>query len=232
MLARDVMTAKVATVAPTLPVEDCARLLLEKHISAAPVVDEKGTVLGIVSEGDLMRRIETHTEKRHSWWLELVSDPAAMARDFVKSTGKRVTDVMTKQVVSVTEETSLGEIADILDKRRIKRVPVVKDGKLVGIVSRADLVRAMLLGAEQKKGGNGVANDAYIRDQFLARLGREPWGPRSFVNIVVKDGAVELYGFALSTDEVRAIGLLAEGLPGVKSVDNQVHVGEHPKYVF
>ncbi len=232
MFARDIMTTKVATVEPSMPVADCARLLLDKHISAAPVVDEKGTVLGIVSEGDLMRRIETHTEKRHSWWLELVSDPAVMARDFVKSTGKRVTDVMTKQVVAVREDTSLREIADILDKRRIKRVPVVKDGKLVGIVSRADLVRAMLLESEHKPSGNGVANDSYIRDQFLARLGNEPWGPRSFVNIVVKNGDVELYGFALSHDEARAIGLLAERLPGVKSVNNQVHVGEHPKYVF
>ena len=230
MIARDAMTPNPIGVSATLPIEECARILLDKRISALPVVDADGHVIGIVSEGDLMRRRENGTERRYSWWLELVSDPQTMARDFVKSTSHKVVDVMTKQVVSVSEDTPLAVIADILEKRRIKRVPVVKNGKLVGIVSRADLVRVLLAGRAAPAAA--VASDADIREHFLARLGEEPWGPRSYVNIVVTDGAVELWGFAGSPDEARAIGLLAESVPGVRGVVNNVRVGEHAKYLF
>jgi CBS domain-containing protein len=230
MLANEIMTPNPIAVPATLPVQECARILLDKRISAVPVVDADNRVIGIVSEGDLMRRRESGTERHYSWWLELVSDPEAMARDFVKTMGRTVADVMTKVVVSVNEDTSIAEIADILEKRRIKRVPVVKDGRLVGIVSRADLVRALL--AARPAQGPSAASDADIRDHFLARLGKEPWGPRSYVNILVSNGQVELYGFASSADEARAIGLLAEDLPGVRQVVNNVRVGEHAKYLF
>jgi CBS domain-containing protein len=230
MLAREAMTPAPVAVPATLPIEDCARILLEKRISAVPVVDADHRIIGIVSEGDLMRRRETGTERRYSWWLELVSDPQTMARDFVKSSGHKVSDVMTRQVVSVTEETPLATIAQILEKHRIKRVPVVRDGKLVGIVSRADLVRALLVGRAAPSAS--TASDADIRDHFLARLDKEPWGPRSYVNIVVTEGQVELWGFAGSPDEARAIGLLAEDVPGVRGVVNHVRVGEHAKYLF
>lgn len=233
MLAREVMTPNPIAVAATTTVEDCARLLLEKRISAVPVVDAGNGVIGIVSEGDLIRRREAGTERRYSWWLELVSDPQTMARDFVKSGGHKVSDVMTRQVVSVSEETPLAAIAGILEKHRIKRVPVMRAGKLVGIVSRADLVRALLLGRPAPAAGAaGAASDADIRDHFLARLDKEPWGPRSYVNIIVNDGQVELWGFAGSPDEARAIGLLAEDVPGVRGVVNNVRVGEHAKYLF
>lgn len=230
MLAREVMTANPIVVPASMPIEECARLLLEKRISAVPVVDAAGGVIGIVSEGDLIRRREAGTERRYSWWLELVSDPQTMARDFVKSGGHKVSDVMTRQVVSITEDTPLAAIASILEKRHIKRVPVVREGKLVGIVSRADLVRALLLGRPAP--APGAASDADIRDHFLARLDKEPWGPRSYVNIIVNNGQVELWGFAGSPDEARAIGLLAEDVPGVRGVVNNVRVGEHAKYLF
>lgn len=230
MLARDIMTPNPISVSPATAIEDCARTLLDKRISAMPVVDEEGHVLGIVSEGDLIRRREAGTERHYSWWLELVSDPQTMARDYIKSAGHKVADVMTKQVVSVGEDATLAAIAEILEKRRIKRVPVIAKGKLVGIVSRADLVRALLAG--KPAGAAGAASDADIRDHFLARLGKEPWGPRSYVNILVDAGKVELWGFAGSAEEVRAIGLLAEDVPGVKSVANHVRVGEHAKYLF
>ncbi|HEY7611226.1 MAG TPA: CBS domain-containing protein [Alphaproteobacteria bacterium] len=230
MLAGQVMTPNPVAVPVTLPIEDCARILLDKRISAVPVVDDDNRVIGIVSEGDLMRRRETGTERRYSWWLELVSDPQSMARDFVKSSGHKVSDVMTKQVVSVSEDTPLAAIADILERHRIKRVPVVRSGRLVGIVSRADLVRSLLAGRAAPAAS--TASDADIRDHFLARLDKEPWGPRSYVNIIVNNGQVELWGFAGSPDEARAIGLLAEDVPGVRGVVNNVRVGEHAKYLF
>lgn len=230
MLARDVMTRSPVTVAADASVEACARLLLEKRISAVPVTDADGRVIGIVSEGDLMRRRESGTQRHVSWWLELVSDPQSMARDYTKSAGHKVTDIMTRQVVSVGEDTPLAAIADILEKHRIKRVPVIAAGKLVGIVSRADLVRALLIGAGTS--ATTLASDGDIRTHFFAELGKEPWGPRSYVNIIVDKGRVELWGFAGSADEVRAIGVLAEGIPGVTSVANHVRAGEHAKYLF
>ncbi len=231
MLAREIMTPNPVSVPASMPVEDCARLLLEKRISAVPVVDAANGVIGIVSEGDLIRRREAGTQRRYSWWLELVSDPQTMARDFVKSGGHKVSDVMTRQVVSITEDMPLAAIAGILEKRHIKRVPVMRDGKLVGIVSRADLVRA-LLASRTAPAAAATASDADIRDHFLARLDKEPWGPRAYVNIIVNEGKVELWGFAGSPDEARAIGLLAEDVPGVRSVVNNVRVGEHAKYLF
>ncbi len=230
MLAREAMTPSPIAIPATFAIEDCARILLEKRISAVPVVDAEHRVIGIVSEGDLMRRRETGTERRYSWWLELLTDPQTMARDFVKSSGRKVSDVMTRQVVSVTEDTPLAAIAAMLEKHRIKRVPVVRDGKLVGIVSRADLVRALLAGRTAPT--PSTASDSDIRDHFLARLDKEPWGPKSFVNIVVNEGQVELWGFAGSPDEARAIGVLAEDVPGVRAVTNNIRIGDHAKYAF
>jgi CBS domain-containing protein len=230
MLAREAMTPDPVAVPAALPIEEVARILLDKRISAVPVVDADNRVIGIVSEGDLMRRRETGTERRYSWWLELVTDPQAMARDFVKSTGHTAADVMTREVVTVGEDTPLDAIAATLEKHRIKRVPVVRGGKLVGIVSRADLVRALLAGGVRP--APAAASDTEIRDRFLARLDQEPWGPRSYVNIIVNAGRVELWGFAGSLDEARAIGLIAEEIPGVRHVVNNLRVGDHARYLF
>lgn len=229
MLARDIMSRPPITVVPSTTIAECARLLVDKHISGAPVVAD-GKVLGIVSEGDLMRRRESGTDRRPSWWLELLSDPQSLAVDYLKSSGRTVADVMTRQIVAVAEDTPLRAVADILDKRRIKRVPVMKDGILTGIVSRADLVKALL--AAPKQNDTTIASDSDIRAHFLAELGKQAWGARSFVNIVVHDGAVELYGLAASTEQVRALGTLAANTPGVKQVTNDVAVGDHAKYIL
>ena len=140
MLARDIMTRNVLVVTPSMTVEEIARLLVTNRVSAVPVVDDNKTILGIVSEGDLLRRPETGSGRRRSWWLELLSDTPTLASDYVKSHGRRARDVMTPRVISVTEDTELGDIADLLETRQIKRVPVARDGKLVGIVSRADII--------------------------------------------------------------------------------------------
>ncbi len=229
MLVRDVMSHPPITVAPSATIAECARLLVDKHISGAPVVAD-GEVLGIVSEGDLMRRHESGTDRRPSWWLELLSDPQSLARDYLKSSGRTVADVMSRQVVSVAEDAPLRAVADILDRRRIKRVPVMKEGVLTGIVSRADLVKALL--AAPRPNDTVIASDGDIRTHFLAELGKQAWGARSLVNIIVHDGAVELYGLAATTEQVRALGTLAANTPGVKQVKNEVAVGDHAKYIF
>jgi CBS domain-containing protein len=141
--AKDVMTAKVVSVTPDTPVEQIARLLLEQRISGVPVTDASGRILGIVTEGDLMRRPDLQTERRRPWWLRIVADERTRAEEYTKTHGSRAADVMTRNVVTVTEETTVGEIARLLERHHIKRVPVVREGKLVGIVSRANLIQGL-----------------------------------------------------------------------------------------
>ena len=145
MRAIDVMTPNVITVDPDTLVQDLAKLLSERNISGAPVVDKTGGIVGIVSEGDLLHRselgTERHTQKRRAWWLEHFA--SELARDYVKSHGRTVKDIMTRDVATVSEDTELADIATLLETKRIKRVPVLRDGKIVGIVSRANLVRAL-----------------------------------------------------------------------------------------
>ncbi|MBI3707671.1 MAG: CBS domain-containing protein [Proteobacteria bacterium] len=223
MLARDVMTRMVATVTPTTPVDEIAGLLLGRSISAVPVVDAEERIVGIVSEGDLLRRPETGTERRRSWWLELISDPRSLATDYVKSHGRRAQDVMTRHVVSVTETTSVAAVADLLEARRIKRVPVVRDGKLVGIVSRADLIRVLARGTT-KVAGFAALDDRSIRAAIIGQLNREPWANPFFINVVVENGTVELGGAVGSDEQRMALRVLAEGVPGVRQVVDHVSV--------
>src|SRR5262249_16380279 len=131
MLARDIMTSDVLAEGPEAPLREAATLLLSRHISAMPVVDAAGRLLGIVSEGDVCRRAEIGTGPRRSWWLDLISSDDAGARDYLKEHGQRVEDVMTRRVISVSEDTSALEIAELLELHRIKRVPVLRSGKLM-----------------------------------------------------------------------------------------------------
>ena len=150
MRAMDVMTTNVITVGPDTSVQAVAALLAERGISGVPVVDSANRLVGILSEGDLLHRVETGTEsppdrrsgRRRSWWLDTIGSDEELARDYVKSHGRTAKDVMTRDVISVSDTTELADIATMLETKRIKRVPVLRDGKLVGIVSRANLVRA------------------------------------------------------------------------------------------
>src|SRR5215471_629072 len=163
MHAIDVMTSEVISVDENATVPAVARLLAERGISAVPVVDKYNCVTGMVSEGDLLHRAETGTERRRSWWLDMMASTNKLAGDYIKSHGGRAKDVMTRNVLSVTETTPVADIALLLETNRIKRVPVVRDGKLVGIVSRADLVRALAMTIEEAPSGVG-ANDRAIRE--------------------------------------------------------------------
>jgi CBS domain-containing protein len=225
MRAMDVMTTDVITVDPDTTVQALAALLAERGISGAPVVDSSGRLVGIVSEGDLLHRTEIgtarrHRERRRSWWLDdFASD---LARDYIKSHGRTVKDIMTRDVVTVTEDTDLGEVAALLEAKRIKRVPVMRDGKVAGIISRANLVRA--LGATKgATPSQAEGDDRTIRARLLAELGREEWARVWPEDIIVRDGVVH---FWLSSDESeekkQALRVAAETIPGVRGVEEHV----------
>ena len=229
MHAADVMTRNVITVDPGATVQAVAGLLSERGISGAPVVDASGQLVGIISEGDLLRRTEIGTNApgsvRRSWWLEDVA--TARARDYVKSHGRTVRDIMTRDVVSVTDDTDLSEIARLLETNRIKRVPVLHDGKIVGIVSRSNLVRA--LSAVQTPTATATTDgDRAIRARLLTELQEQKWANRIWPqDIIVSDGTAHLW---FTSDEsnatMQAARVAAENVPGVRGVE--VHIAPAP----
>ncbi len=221
MRAGDVMTPDVVAVGPEARVDEIARLMLEHHISAVPVVDAAGRLLGIVSEGDLVRRVETATAGRRAWWLELLADPSALARDYVKTHGQRATDVMRREVLTVGVDTPLEDVARLLERRRIKRMPVVRDGGVTGIVSRADLVRGLAVRPTEPQPA-GVADDRAIRERVLAALRTQPWWVGTYRNVVVVDAVVHLWGLARSQAERDAMRVAAETVPGVRGVEDHL----------
>jgi CBS-domain-containing membrane protein len=221
MQASDVMTTSVVTVKSDTPVADIAAALLKNRISAVPVVDAERRVLGIVSEGDLMRRAETGTEPRHSWWLQAFVSKREKANEYIKTHGRTAADVMSANIVTVTEEMPLRAIAQLLEKKSIKRVPVVRDGHLVGIISRANLLHG-LAASDFKTASSVAADDRTIRETLIKELEEEVGFNSSTVNVVVSDGAVSIWGIVDSEAEIKAAELAAEGIPGVKSVENNL----------
>ncbi len=228
MRAMDVMTNRVITVSEDATVPEAAKLLAEHGISAVPVVDKHDRVIGMVSEGDLLHRAETGTERRRSWWLDMVSSTNKLAGEYIKSHSGKVKDVMTRDVLSVVEETPVADIAVLLETNRIKRVPVVKDGKIVGIVSRANLVRALAMTITEAAGG-ADADDRMIRDKLLTELKAQKWAEVSPANVTVRDGVVHLWSSYLSEQERRALIVAAESIPGVRRVED--HMRPVPAYL-
>jgi CBS domain-containing protein len=225
MLAKDVMTTAVLTALPGTDVREIAGMLLERRISAVPIVDERGKLRGIVSEGDLINRPESGTQHRQSWWLRLVSAPEEQARDYLRAHGTRAQDVMTEDVITVAEDTPLSKIAALLEKHRIKRVPVVRDGKLVGIVSRANLLQGL---AASRPAAAAKREDQEIRDALLAALD-EAGLPMHLVNVIVSDGVVQLWGAVDSSVQHEAARAAVEGTSGVKRLED--HLGIVPTMV-
>ena len=221
MRAVEVMTTKVITVGENASVAEVAKLLAERGISAVPVVDKDHKVIGMVSEGDLLHRTETGTEKCRSWWLEMMASTNQLAGDYIKSHGANVKDVMTRDVISVSDTTPLADIAILLETNRIKRVPVVRDGKLVGIVSRANLVRALAMTVNEPP-SSAELDDRTIRDELLAELKAQKWAEVSPANVTVKDGVVHLWSSYLSEQEKRALVVAAENTPGVRRVEDHM----------
>src|ERR1700726_3019647 len=230
MRAMAVMTTNVITVSPDTSVQDVAKTLSERSISGVPVVDAQNRLVGIVSEGDLLHRVELGTDRRpdrrtgrrRSWWLDTVGSDEELARAYVKSHGRTAKDVMTSEVTSVSETTELADIANLLETKRIKRVPVVKDGQLVGIVSRANLVRALAAAGSQLTTDTAV-DDRTIREKLLAELKGQEWVHTWAADIIVRDRIVHLW---VSDDrppeERQAMRVAAENIPGVQGVEEHL----------
>jgi len=219
MKAMDVMVRDVITVRPDDEVAVAIKLLAEHDVSALPVVDDGGKVVGVISEADLMRREEIGTERHRSWWLEAVTPGATLAGEFAKAHGRKVREIMSDTVVSATEGTPLGEIAGLLEKHRIKRVPILRDGKLAGIVSRSNLIQA--LATSDVAAGSDGPSDRSIRGELLDRLGGQTWTDFGSRNVIVLDGVVHLWGLVGSPQEHKALLALAEQVAGVKSVSDE-----------
>ena len=232
MNAGDVMTREVVTIGPDTPVLQIVQLLLSRGISGVPVIDEAGALLGVVSQGDLLRRVEIGTEKRRGGWRAFFIGTATLAEEYVRSHGTIARDIMTRDVISVSRDASLADIADLMEQKRIKRVPVLEDGKLVGIISRSNLLRAF---ASQQPGASAevAADDATVREALLAELGRQTWSRRAENTVVVSEGIVHLWGLVATPEELRALELAAQGIPGVKAVRNHMIVlSEEPYPLF
>jgi CBS domain-containing protein len=225
MRAADLMTRNVVTVDEEASVQEAAALMLRHRVSALPVLDRSGKLIGIVSEGDLMRRAELGTERERSWWLELITANSDLAEDYVKAHGRKVGEVMTRKPITASPNTPINEIAVLLEEHAIKRVPILDRGKLVGIVARANLLQA-LAGLKLAAPASKAGKDAEIREEILARLSGAPWRPW-LLNVTVHDGIAELWGIANGMEAKTAAGVTAENAPGVVSVKNHIIVRPH-----
>lgn len=223
------MTAPAVTVPPDAKVEDIAKLLLKRGISAVPVVGTDGRLEGIVSEGDLMRRVESGTERTPSWWLSAFGDEDRLARDYVKSRGRRAADIMTREVVTVAEDTALVEVAELLERHHIKRVPVVRDGKVAGIVSRANLLQG--LASRPSTAPRNPPGDDALRTRVADEM-RRAGVDAAFVNVVVGEGGVHLWGIIRSAQQRDAARVAAERAAGAIPVISHLSVASSASWAM
>lgn len=223
MLARDVMTAPVISVGPSASLRSAVGTMIGKRLSGLPVVDEAGNLVGVLSEGDLLRRGELGTERKVSGWLAFLRGPGAAASDYVRTHSRLVGDIMTPDPIAITEETDLDEIVELMEKRRVKRLPVLRDGKLVGIVTRADLLRALIPAEpDATAGATTTRDDADIQAAILAEIARQKWAPPGSIRVGVERGRVTLTGTILDERERAALLVCAENQGGVVAVVDQL----------
>ncbi|HUB10382.1 MAG TPA: CBS domain-containing protein [Acetobacteraceae bacterium] len=220
MNVADVMTRHVISVPPDATVEAAARLMLERGISGLMVVDARGELAGIVTEGDLLRRDEIGTVRHRPWWLRMLVSPGRQASDFTRAHGRRVRDVMTQDVVTVAADAPLEEVVETMERHRVKRVPVTENSRVIGVVSRADLLRALVVA--ERRDRPIATDDRSIRAAILDALDKQSWTPLTTLNVTVADRVVDLWGTITNEEERRAICVLAENTPGVQQVNDHM----------
>jgi CBS domain-containing protein len=215
MNVADVMTRGVISLAPDDTMRRAAQLMLQYEISGFPVLD-RGKLVGIVTEGDFLRRTETGTERHRGRWIELLVGPERLAEEYAHAHGRTLDEVMTREVVTIAEDTSLDEAVRLMERHQIKRLPVVKGDAVVGIFTRTNLLRAFIMGSP--KATVPSESDAAIREKLLAELDKQPWAPRGSFNAVVENGVVDLQGIIRGERQRVALRIAAENIPGVKQV--------------
>lgn len=218
MNVSDVMTRNVISVRPNDTILKAARLMLQNRISGLPVVDAEGGLVGMVTEGDFLRRAEIDTERRRPKWLQFVLGPGRIADEFTQASGRKVEEVMTQEPVTVGEDASLATVVELMERNDIKRLPVMRDGQLVGIVSRANLMRALVSEAREAK--TSADDDPALRDRILAAFAAQPWAPR--IDATIKGGVVELWGTITDERLRKACVVVAENVPGVRQVHDHI----------
>jgi CBS domain-containing protein len=220
MEVSDVMTKQVISISPETSVFIAIRLMLQHHISGLPVIDNHAKLVGILSEGDFLRRGEIETERKRSVWLDALLGPADGAADYVHSHGLAVEEVMTRNPITVAENTTLDEVVRLMEDRNVKRLPVLRDGKVIGIVSRANLMRALL--SIHRTAPQSSDNDAAIREHILVEVGRQGWSSGAVVDVVVHRGMVDLWGSVGDLAQREALKVVAENAPGVVKVEDHL----------
>ena len=218
MKAKDIMTSMVISVPPDATILQAARQMLQHHISGLPVIDRTENLVGILSEGDFLRRRETQTGRKRSRWLEFLIGPGKLAAEYTHSHGKKVTEVMTTDVHTVSEDTELEDIVALMERHRIKRVPVLHGNKVVGIVTRSNLMHAMVSLARTEP--KAAKDDTTIREKLLGEMRKERWVPAA--NVIVRNGVVELWGVITDERQRNALKVAAENIPGVKAVQDHL----------
>jgi CBS domain-containing protein len=217
--AHQIMTRPVISVSPETTVLEAATLMLRRHISGLPVIDAAGKLVGIVSEGDFIRRSEIGTQRRRSRFLKFILGPGQAAADFVHEHGCKVAEIMTQAPVTITEDTPLEEIVALMEKNKLKRLPVMQGGRIVGIVSRANLLQAVASLARQVP--DPTADDDHIRNRIIDALGKTDWCPLG-LSVLVRDGIVHLSGI-VSDDRWRQAAIVCvENIAGVKEIHDHL----------
>ncbi|UVC17946.1 CBS domain-containing protein [Mesorhizobium onobrychidis] len=220
MQAEAIMTAPVIGIEPTASISDAAGLMLSKKISGLPVIRSDGTLVGIVSEGDFLRRGELGTKHKRPRWLEFLVSPGRAADEYVQANGRRIEEVMTADVVTASPGALLSDIVELMTQHHVKRVPVVDSGKVVGIVTRSDLLRALL--SILPDAAPTVADDEQIRQRILAELARQKWAGKDMIDVTVDKGMVELGGAIFDERERQAATVAAENVAGVRAVKDNL----------
>ena len=219
MQVRDVMTRGVVMVNEGAPLGDAINIMVGHKISGVPVVDGQTNLVGILTEGDLLRRTETGTGTHRPKWLDFLMGPGHSAADYVHTHSRRVDDLMTRDVASVTEDASLESVVGLMEHKHVKRVPVLRDGQVVGIVSRADLIRILARALDAVT--SGARTDAAIRNRLEGELQGQSWYARN-INISVEAGVVTLDGIIMDDRTRDALRVAAQNVPGVKTVQDQL----------
>jgi CBS domain-containing protein len=228
MRAKHVMTYPVITATAHQTVREVAQILSKHHISAVPIVDDGGKLIGLVSEGDLVHRVEIGTQVRRSWWLSIFTSNAQLAEEYARGHARKVQDVMTQDVITVAQGTPLSEIARIFERNRIKRVPVLDKDKLVGIVTRANLVQAIASAPQEKR---PPPKDEELRDRILKHLERQVWVNPAMLNVTVESATVSLWGMVKSESERNAVRVAVEAIADCKTINNNITLEPAPAWI-